>query len=127
MIMTVTAGCYTGPLFKVNDRCAENSPIRFIRQGHPSVTVQFSMGAHSPAVRAYVFLTGTSLCWGINAVLAQMAVDEVSPMPVGESALGGDARPVIGCFLEIDLQGLADIEGKSASAVSDGRTGLHRL
>ena len=38
------------------------------------------MGAYSSAVRAYVFLTGTSLCWGINAVLAQMAVDEVSPM-----------------------------------------------
>ena len=36
--------------------------------------------AISPNTRAYLLLTGTTLCWGANAILGKIAVGEISPM-----------------------------------------------
>jgi len=30
--------------------------------------------------RAYAYLTGTTLCWGLNAIISRLAVGEISPM-----------------------------------------------
>ena len=34
----------------------------------------------SPNIRAYLLLTGTTWCWGANAILGKIAVGEISPM-----------------------------------------------
>lgn len=36
----------------------------------------------NPVLLAYLFLTGTALCWGANAIFGKLAVGEVSPMMV---------------------------------------------
>jgi len=42
--------------------------------------VHSSSGAVNHDVRAYLLLTVTTLCWGANAILAKLAVGEISPM-----------------------------------------------
>lgn len=34
----------------------------------------------SPSIKAYLFLTATTWCWGANAILGKIAVGEISPM-----------------------------------------------
>ena len=50
----------------------------------------------NPVLLAYLFLTGTALCWGANAIFGKLAVGEISPMLV---VLGRGIGVVLLCAL----------------------------